>query len=851
MIFGLLSHFSPHTSRSRRALISVLCLLTSVLLLPSARAYEWQNSGIWESALAERAFDSGPSWFSAGPRWLMNAMPGSHVSRARAQYLLDRASDREESTPEYNGYVGTLHDVFDVSLFSNIATFAHSMGGKLPATILAPLNSANSFTGGTTGSLLVNGNWSLGHVPIVSEDAVFDSGSGGTGIRKLTAGNLTVGSFNVAVTTGTYSIRNDTSTATDSTLTLGGSGSTGNNVSGTSADLLFANTGSTFNIIGPNGSTGSGVLNVVLGQGGNFNAAGTITVSSVISDGGSGFGITKTGAGTLTLSGANLFTGGVTINAGTLIAGNATALGPATNATLTFGSGSTGKLQLNGNNITIIDLNTNATVGTPVIESGSGTAGTDTLTVNTANSDTYGGVLQNGSTRLLALTKSGAGTLTLSGTNTYSGGTIMSNGTLQLGISSTGSVTNGPVGTGTLTLNGGTLSSDSTTARSISNAITLGGDVILGSSTNFGTLTLSGAGTLTGSRTLTLNSDVTYSGNIGESGGSFGLTKAGGGTLILSGVNAYSGGTTVSAGLLQLNSSSALGSSSGSLTVNGGIVDLNGQNISVGNFTGSGGTIWNNGPNAGSSTVTLTTGTNNTGGGTYAGVITDNNGAAPSAKVALTKTGNGTITLSGANTYTGATTVNGGTLLINGSTAAGSAVTVNNSGTLGGTGTVSGTVQVNSGGTLSPGTSPGTLHTGALTLANGSTFAVDLTAVSGNDLLVAPSVTLGTLVTGPSLSLNITGTLSTGQQFFIVNNTGANAVQGVFAQGATITSGQYTFLIDYLANFDTSSAVGGNDIMLEVTAIPEASTWIGAALALGAIALMSRKRFTKHFRVIG
>ena len=50
----------------------------------------------------------------------------------------------------------------------------------------------------------------------------------------------------------------------------------------------------------------------------------------------------------LTLGGANLFTGGVTINAGTLTAGSATALGPAANATLTFGSGSTGKFQLNG-----------------------------------------------------------------------------------------------------------------------------------------------------------------------------------------------------------------------------------------------------------------------------------------------------------------------------------------------------------------------------------------------------------------------------------------------------------------------------------------------------------------------
>ena len=111
-----------------------------------------------------------------------------------------------------------------------------------------------------------------------------------------------------------------------------------------------------------------------------------------------------------------------------LIAGRTTALGPSANASLTFGAGSTGKLQLNGNNTTIVNLNTNATVGTPIIESGSATGGTDTLTVNTSNNNTYGGVLQNGGTRLLGLTKSGSGTLTLSGTNTYTGTTAVNNG---------------------------------------------------------------------------------------------------------------------------------------------------------------------------------------------------------------------------------------------------------------------------------------------------------------------------------------------------------------------------------------------------------------------------------------
>src|SRR5207248_5541973 len=64
-------------------------------------------------------------------------------------------------------------------------------------------NTENDFRGATnTSSVLTSSNWSLGHVPTVSEDAVFDSSSGGTGIRAMTTGNLTVGSWSVTATSG-------------------------------------------------------------------------------------------------------------------------------------------------------------------------------------------------------------------------------------------------------------------------------------------------------------------------------------------------------------------------------------------------------------------------------------------------------------------------------------------------------------------------------------------------------------------------------------------------------------------------------------------------------------------------
>ncbi|NLG36292.1 MAG: hypothetical protein GX548_13165, partial [Lentisphaerae bacterium] len=173
--------------------------------------------------------------------------------------------------------------------------------------------------------------------------------------------------------------------------------------------------------------------------------------------------------------------------------------------------------------------------------------------------------------------------------------------------------------------------------------------------------------------------DVAVTGVISNGG----LTKAGSGTMTLSGANTYSLGTLVSAGALE------------------------------GTTSGLQGNITNN------SALVFTQTVN----GTYSGVI--------SGTGTLAKRGSGTVTLSGANTYSGNTTVSAGTLLVSGS-AGSSAFTVSSGATLAGAGTVGAISSL--GGRVSPGDSSGardTLSCGALTLADGGGYTFDISNVSG------------------------------------------------------------------------------------------------------------------------
>ena len=146
--------------------------------------------------------------------------------------------------------------------------------------------------------------------------------------------------------------------------------------------------------------------------------------------------------------------------------------------------------------------------------------------------------------------------------------------------------------------------------------------------------------------TAAAGSELTVSGAIGESYPGTALSLSGGGMLVLSGVNAYSGPTTIAAGTLQIGSAAALQNSTAVLS--GGCLDLHGLNATLGGLSGAG--------NLPIAAGTLSVG-NNAAGTTYSGNL--------SGGGAFAKIGGGTLVLTGGgNAYAGGTTVSNGVLQI-------------------------------------------------------------------------------------------------------------------------------------------------------------------------------------------
>jgi outer membrane autotransporter protein len=536
--------------------------------------------------------------------------------------------------------------------------------------------------GGDGGTGSIRGNGGSGGVGILSlvggtnmvnaNGTTIRGGNGGSGFQGGNGG-IGIGGFNLTI------INSGSGTITGGTGATAGSGGIG--IAG--SNLTIINNGT---IAGGLGNGGAGArANAISLVGGNNVVelwAGSIINGNIVEEsfgtdtlrlGGStsatfdtsrigaaaqiqNFGLfEKTGASTWTLTNAPGQTTPWTITQGALAMANVASLG---GGALTFNGG------------TLQALGTLGLTGPIAINAGGGTIDTNgnNVIVSSAISGTGG------------LTKNGAGILNFQAAQAYTGGTTLNAGTLVLD-SVGGSL---PVG-GALTVNGGTFDMSEISIGQTVGALSGAGGVI-----SLGANTL----TTNSSANTTLASQITGTGA---------LIKQGSGILTLTGTSTYSGGTTVSGGLINFNSAGNFGA--GAIALNGGglqwaagsSADISSKLAPLG---AGGGTFDTNG-----NTITFATGLSGSGG--------------------LAKQGLGTLNLTGTNTYSGGTAVLGGTLAVNGSVAGN--VAVGAAGTLGGNGIIGGNVAVS--GTLAPGNSIGTLTVnGNFVQAAGSTYQVEANA---------------------------------------------------------------------------------------------------------------------------
>ena len=603
------------------------------------------------------------------------------------------------------------------------------------------LSGANTFSGGTTltgGTLQAGSTDALGATSglDVSAGAVFDlncyndaaGGLSGAGTITDSASGTSV-TFSAGGTFGSYAF---SGTIEDGAGTVGFThGYNYQILSGTNtysgATTLNADNG--ILQISGSGSLGSGTyagsLSIAGGARFVYSSSTDQILSGVISGDGS---MTKdTGASsTLTLSGANTYTGGTTVNAGTLSAGSSTAFGT---SGLGLDSGTT--LDLNGQSVGIglTGSGGGLTGGGTVTNSAIGTS--VSLSLGGFGTQTFSGTMQDGAGTVSLIVYGNGATFT--GTNTFTGGISVALYNAVFVISDSGSLGSGAFAGAISIANGATFKYSSSANQILSGAVSGAGALMKDTSTT-STLTLSGTNTYSGRTTVAAGTLQVLNTNTGSAVGQLGsgpVSLAAGATLeftnsatsdngyvvnntidgdgrllfdgpdgsitTLGGDNAYTGGTQINSGTVNIDSYDTI-FGTGAVTMTGGAVRATNAprtlandfvlSGSVGfgaatNITGSimlagdttitpagnfGSSAWSGAVNLGANTLsTSETGPNvdlGIGGGTWADGNSFTIAGAISGSGGVTHNAPGTLLLTGANTYTGATTVSAGTLVI-------------------------------------------------------------------------------------------------------------------------------------------------------------------------------------------
>jgi autotransporter-associated beta strand protein len=618
------------------------------------------------------------------------------------------------------------------NLSTEVSGVISGVGGSLTkvGSGTLTLTGTNTYTGATTvsdGTLQIGKNGDPGSIASATVDVgasgtlqYVDSSDAGSatisnsGVMKFfntsTAGNASITNTNTLdfgdnSSAGTAAISSDAwltfwnaSTAGDATITTTNGGTTSfvHASSGGSAQFV-TQAGGTVDISGlSSGGTTAGSIegagNYVLGAKNltvGSNGLDT-TVSGVIS--GVGGSLTKTGNGTLILSGANTYTGATTVDDGVLEVSGSIA-----SATVDVDTASASLLYVGS-----------ASAGSAAITNDGGLGFWNSSTANDANITNTGNVhfFTTSAAGTATVTNNG-GAVTFHNSSTAANATINNNGTLQFQDSS-------DAGSATITNNSNlyfvnTASAEDATITTANGATTQLSDTATGGAARF----------------------------ITQSGGTFDISGLSNG-----------------------------GATAGSIEGAGDYV-LGAKNLDVGSND-------------------LST--------TISGVISGVGGS-------LTKSGSGTLNLTGTNTYTGDTTVNAGTLRVNGSIAS-SLTTINSGATLGGNGTV-GDLTINNGGHLAPGNSIGTITVnGNLTFASGSTYEVEVSPTGADLTTVTGSATLA----GTAKALFQPGTPD--HTYTIL--TAAGGLGGTTFDSLTT--------VNLPAGFSANLDYSGNDVLLNLTA---------------------------------
>lgn len=526
---------------------------------------------------------------------------------------------------------------------------------------------------------------------------------------------------------------------------------------------------------------GSGTLQIDSGSSVVINAAADSTVAANLTGGGL---FDKAGAGKVTLTGdGTQFGGTIGIQDGILqIAGDQN-----------IGT-SPGGVFINTQGT--LQLDTAGTTNLATVVYGSGRVvktGTGTVFVTGANTYSGGTDIQQGAIRVTDVSVLGTGAIA-----------VQAGAALDLSIAGTQTLSQSVTGAGILR------KSDTGDLGLLSNGLT-GGVDITGGRVIIGTAAALGGGPVTTASGTRLVFDTAGTETISNViSGAGGLTKTGVGVLVIQNANAYSGGTTITAGRLGLNNGLGLGT--GTVTIQqGAILSIGGVSVAnaivgagkviktannTGTLTGnnaySGGTEIQQGALRVTTPASLGTGGVQMASGTQ--LIVDYSGAnniafanVLSGAGALVKDGSGTLVMNTAdNTYSGGTTINAGRLGLNFGDALGTGGIIIAAGAELGIGAITlannvsgaGRIVKTSGGTA---TLTGTnTHSGGLDIQGGSV------AVTGNAALGTGAVSIAS---GASLDYTAAGNVTfanglSGAGTFNKLGTGQLTFGNAFALGA-------------------------------------------------------------------